>query len=754
MVVKNVFASINKFKMIKYLIIISCLYCQLVSAQKVQFTTAVFKTGDSTLWAPQSFNDKAWKPIALQTYWEEQGYDKYDGFAWYRIHFNLSSSLKDKAALQDLMEVFFSGIEDADITYLNGTEIGRTGRMPEDQGGFRSGGKNHERHYILKADLPALHWDNDNVLAIRVYDGGANGGIVSAQSFIRFLEPVDYISMDAHNSEFIIKDKSVSKEITFQNRYSKNLEGVLTTTLNYNDSLVKKQVQPVSLLPGKNKISVTGLASEEAATVNFVFKENIKDSILQSIQDVPYILTPKEKIEPKIHSSSAFGCRPGVPFLFSIATTGERPMQFEITDLPKGLKHDAAKGIISGKVEKEGTYRIKVTAINKSGKDQKIITLIIGNKNVIVTPPMGWNSWNCWGLSVSSEKVKSSADAMISSGLANHGWSYMNIDDGWESSERADNGSIRANEKFPDMKLLGDYLHSHGLKFGIYSSPGPKTCGGYLGSYQNEESDAKSYASWGVDYLKYDLCSYRRYFPKGILTLEELKVPYLKMYRELESSGRNIVYSLCEYGVWDVWKWGNQVGGNIWRTTGDISDNWISLKEIGFSQEVPASYNGSNYGFGDPDMLIVGYVGWGDNLRLTRLTPSEQYTHISLWCLLSAPLMLGCDLARMDPFTYNLLSNDEVLAIDQDVAGKGPKKIELPNDIELWVKDLADGTKAIGLFNLGDKLLKKSFKLSELGFANAKTVRDVWRQKNLPNRDEIEVNIPSHGVMLLKIVNK
>ena len=226
------------------------------------------------------------------------------------------------------------------------------------------------------------------------------------------------------------------------------------------------------------------------------------------------------------------------------------------------------------------------------------------------------------------------------------------------------------------------------------------------------------------------------------------------MYKELESSGRNIVYSLCEYGVKDVWKWGNLVGGNVWRTTGDISDNWKSLKEIGFSQEVPASYNGSHYGFGDPDMLIVGFVGWGDHLHLTRLTPSEQYTHISLWCLLSAPLMLGCDLARMDPFTYNLLSNDEVLAIDQDVAGKGPKKTDLSNDVQLWVKDLADGSKAAGIFNLGDKILKKSFKLSELGLADAKSIRDVWCQKNLPAGDIVEVAIPSHGVLLLKIVKK
>jgi len=739
--------------MIKYLIIIGCLFSQLVSAQKVQLTSAVFKTGDSSSWAAPDFNDKEWKPIRLQTYWEEQGYDKYDGFGWYRIHFNLPSSMKDKSILKDLMEVYFTGIDDADITYLNGAEIGKTGRMPDDAGGYHSGGRYTERHYILRSDLPALKWDQDNVLAVRVYDGGGTGGIFGAQSFIRFLEPVDYITMDTGSSDFVMKDKTVSKEIIFQNRYSKILDGVLTTTLKYNDILINKYVQAISLKPGKNEVSVNLLASGEAAVVNFEFKESLKDSILQSKLEIPYILTPKEQKKPKITSAAAFGSRPGVPFLFTIAATGERPLQFGATGLPKGLMVDAVKGIISGKVEKEGTYQIKINAKNKTGKDEKVVDLLIGNKNVIVTPPMGWNSWNCWGLSVSDARVKSSADAMISSGLINHGWNYINIDDGWEASKRTDGGAILANEKFPDMKLLGDYLHGNGLKFGIYSSPGPKTCGGFLGSYQQEEQDANTYAAWGVDYLKYDLCSYRRLYPTG-LTLAELQAPYLKMDKALRSSGRNIVYSLCEYGMQDVWKWGSEVGGNVWRTTGDISDNWNSLKNIGFSQEVPASYNGSHYGFGDPDMLIVGFVGWGDYLHLTRLTPSEQYTHISLWCLLSAPLMLGCDLARMDPFTYNLLSNDEVLAIDQDIAGKGPKKTDLSGDVQLWVKELADGSKAAGIFNLGDKILKKSFKLSELGLTNAKSIRDVWRQKNLQPGDAVEVAIPSHGVLLLKIVNK
>ncbi len=737
----------------KYLLLLCCLYCQLLSAQKLLFTNVVFKTGDNIQWASETFNDKEWAPIQLNNYWEKQGYDKYDGFAWYRIHFVLPSTLKDKAVLKDLLEVFFPGIDDADITYLNGVEIGRTGRLPDDPDGYKSGGRVRERHYIIKADHPALQWDKENIIAIRVYDGGGTGGVFGDQHFIRFLEPVDYISMDTYGSTFTIKGNTVAKEIVFQNKYSGNLGGILSTTVIWNDSLVKKYDQTLQLTPGKSQVIVKDLPLIDAATVNFVFTEELKKERLQAVQEIPYILTPKEKEVPQIHNAKIVGGKPNVPFLFTVAATGARPMNFQITGLPKGLSFNAANGLVTGMVANAGKYTIKITATNKLGKDEKLVDLVIGNNKVVITPPMGWNSWNCWGLSVSDQRVKSSANAMVSSGLANHGWNYINIDDGWEAPARAANGNILPNEKFPDMKGLGDYLHSKGFKFGIYSSPGSTTCGGFLGSYQKEIEDARTYGSWGVDYLKYDLCSYRKLYPNG-LSLEQLQEPYLVMNEALKSSGRNIVYSLCEYGMQDVWKWGKKVGGNVWRTTGDITDNWNSLKNIGFSQEVPASYNGPDYGYGDPDMLIVGFVGWGDNLHLTKLTASEQYTHISLWSLLSAPLMLGCDLARMDAFTYNLLSNDEVLAIDQDIAGKGPKKTDLSTDIQVWVKELADGSKAVGIFNLGDKMLNRVIQFDEFGLSGKYAIRDLWRQKSLPGGSNVIALIPAHGVLLLKLTNR
>jgi len=280
---------------------------------------------------------------------------------------------------------------------------------------------------------------------------------------------------------------------------------------------------------------------------------------------------------------------------------------------------------------------------------------------IALTPPLGWNSWNAWGLSVDDEKVRAAADAFVDNGLADHGWTFINIDDGWEAPERLPDGSITGNEKFPDFKNLSDYVHSKGLKLGIYSGPGPMTCGGYLASYQHEYQDAATWAKWGIDYIKYDWCSYRNIAKDN--SLEELQKPYILMRKALDAVNRDIVYSLCQYGMGDVWKWGADVGGNLWRTTGDIRDTWASMSGIGFRQDKMSPFASPGH-WNNPDMLVVGWVGWGPNLHPTRLTPDEQYTHISLWALLSAPLLIGCDLTRLDDFTLNLLTNDEVLGQD------------------------------------------------------------------------------------------
>ncbi|HEX3009087.1 MAG TPA: glycoside hydrolase family 27 protein, partial [Bacteroidales bacterium] len=332
-----------------------------------------------------------------------------------------------------------------------------------------------------------------------------------------------------------------------------------------------------------------------------------------------------------------------------------------------------------------------------------------------------------------------------------HGWAFVNIDDGWEAQRDA-KGEILTNEKFPDMKALGDSLHKMGLKFGIYSSPGTLTCGGFMGSYKHEAQDAKTYAKWGIDYLKYDWCSYGQIAKDN--SLPELKKPYITMQKALASIDRDIVYSLCQYGMGKVWEWGAEVNGNLWRTTGDITDTWESLSTIGFSQTENAPYVKPG-NWNDPDMLIVGWVGWGPNLHPTRLTVNEQYTHISLWSLLSAPLLIGCDLTRLDDFTLNLLTNDEVIAINQDPLGKQATPKVKKDNIQVWVKDLEDGSKAVGIFNLGEKREKVSVLFSDLGLNQKQAVRDVWRQRDLGEQDKsFDANIGPHGVVLIKLTAK
>jgi alpha-galactosidase len=469
----------------------------------------------------------------------------------------------------------------------------------------------------------------------------------------------------------------------------------------------------------------------------------------------PYILTPKSGPEPRLHHAKVFGVRPGHPFLFTVSATGDSQIKFSADNLPAGLALDETTGRITGVLNDRGEFSVTIHAKNDKGEDTGPLKIVVGDR-IALTPPMGWNSWNCWATAVSDEKVRASADAMVSSGLINHGWTYINIDDCWEvkpgatepelSGElRNPDGSIRTNKKFPDMKALADYVHSKGLKIGLYSSPGPTTCGGYTASYQHELDDAKQYAAWGFDYLKYDWCSYGRIAPPNP-NLAEMKKPYQVMRGALDNVDRDIVYSLCQYGMGNVWEWGDQVGGNCWRTTGDITDTWRSLSSIGFSQAGHEKFAGPGH-WNDPDMLIVGHVGWGANLHPTRLTPDEQYTHISLWSLLDSPLLIGCDMTQLDPFTLNLLTNDEVIAVSQDPLGHQAARIAKDGEKEIWAKDLEDGSRAVGLFNRADEPATIT-----TTFDGSAKVRDLWRQKDLGNFDgKYEAQVPPHGVVLVKI---
>jgi alpha-galactosidase len=291
---------------------------------------------------------------------------------------------------------------------------------------------------------------------------------------------------------------------------------------------------------------------------------------------------------------------------------------------------------------------------------------------------MGWNSWNHFAEKVTDADVRAAADAIVSSGMRDAGYIYVNIDDTWQG-ERDASGVIHANSKFPDMKALADYVHSRGLKIGIYSSPGPQTCARYAGSYGHEEQDARTYAEWGMDFLKYDLCSFGELMkkesggdPKKAFAMQ--RAAYEKMHKALASTGRPIVYSLCQYGWNNVWEWGTEVGGNLWRTTGDISDNYSRMAEIGFSQAGLAKYAGPGH-WNDPDMLEVGNGG---------MTEDEYRQHMTLWVILAAPLLAGNDLSKMSPSTLAILTNKEVVAVDQDPLGKQGDRVSAVGPTEIW----------------------------------------------------------------------
>jgi alpha-galactosidase len=362
------------------------------------------------------------------------------------------------------------------------------------------------------------------------------------------------------------------------------------------------------------------------------------------------------------------------------------------------------------------------------------------------TPPMGWNSWNYFARNVNDADVRAAADAMVSNGMKDAGYLYVNIDDTWQG-ERDAQGNIQSNSKFPDMKALADYVHSKGLKIGIYSSPGPKTCAGYEASYGHEMQDAKTYAAWGIDYLKYDLCSFRRIMqteaPNDPAKQNELmKQAYKKMQQALLASGRPIVYSLCQYGFDAVWQWAPSVSGNLWRTTGDIKADYDRITVIGFAQAGLAKYAGPGH-WNDPDMLEVG------NGKLTR---DENLTHMSLWVLLAAPLLAGNDLSSMAPETLAILTDREAIAIDQDPLGIQGDRVSAVGPLEIWDKRLKAGSKAVGLFNRGESALPITLKLSDVGFAQGANAHDIWAAKDLGHlQGSYTVTVPKHGVVLLRL---
>jgi alpha-galactosidase len=365
------------------------------------------------------------------------------------------------------------------------------------------------------------------------------------------------------------------------------------------------------------------------------------------------------------------------------------------------------------------------------------------------TPPMGWNSWNFFARNVNDQDIRNAADQMVSTGMKDAGYIYINIDDTWEG-ERDATGVLQTNSKFPNMKALADYVHSKGLKIGIYSGPGTKTCAGYAASLDHEAQDAQMYASWGIDYLKYDLCSFRKDTMAAKAPddkAEQMRMmvaAYVKMGKALKDTGRPIVFSLCQYGWDSPWEWAPALGGNLWRTTGDVQANWGSVYNIINQQAGLAKYAGPGH-WNDPDMLEVGNG---------KLTMAENRSHFSMWAMLAAPLLAGNDLPNMKPEVKAILTNADVIAIDQDKLGHQGTHVYSDGEVDVWARHLSGGAMAIAVLNAGsDRVATHPFHLSlaKLDLHGTQKGKDLWTGKDVTITDNMPIELDSHDILLVRI---
>lgn len=490
--------------------------------------------------------------------------------------------------------------------------------------------------------------------------------------------------------------------------------------------------------------------------------------VLLACVDEPGILTPPPPAAPQINGPAVYGARPGNPFLYRIPCTGARPITFSAERLPASLTLDAETGIISGATPaQQDDHEVVLKARNANGEFERTLRIVVGDQ-LALTPPMGWNDWYTFYDRVTDRLMRQAADVFISSGMADFGYQYVNIDDCWMVKHGASdpelggpprnaNGCINANRRFPDMRALTDYIHAKGLKAGIYTSPGPLTCAGYAGSYQHEALDAQRFSEWGFDFLKYDWCSYEQVaVGEG---LERLQWPYRLMGDLLTQQPRDIVFNLCQAGMGEVWRWGGDVGGHSWRTTGDLglekATHLPGFYSIAFSNAAHHEYAGPGR-WNDPDYILIGYVGdaydFNAPARPTPLTPSKQYSYMSLWCLMAALLFFSGDITRLDDFTLGILCNAEVIEIDQDPLGRQGVPLRRQASDYVMAKALVDGSIALGLFNLEEKARRIAVSWSELGLSGRQRVRDLWRQKELGVFEgSFAVKVTRHGVSLVRL---
>ena len=489
--------------------------------------------------------------------------------------------------------------------------------------------------------------------------------------------------------------------------------------------------------------------------------------------------------KPQINSPEFFGVRTGKHFFYTIPVSGSRPIKISTKNLPKGVRYDQKKGIVSGRIAQAGKYQLEISAANKSGSAKKYFTIVAGDR-LALTPPMGWSSWYSYGRRAKESDILRTAQLMKKYGLDQYGWSILEIDDPWtnqpddkdlvweqvnhkvnkdvyqyhegpnnlpdrKGTVRDGNGGLLPNQHYKNIEQTVKQIHDLGFKVGIYSSPGPLTCGGVAGSYNHELQDARYFAKVGFDYLKYDWCSYGVFAKDN--SEQELMKPYTLMGNALKEQPRDIIFSLCQYGMGDVWKWGYKTGGQLWRTGDDVRDNWISVytafKKLADKSEYvqPGRWN-------DPDILQIGAVGAESREgNSNHLTKEEQRTVMSMWCLLSAPLFIGANVEHIDPYTLSLLTNNEVIAVDQDALGKAATlEVTLDNKVEVWTKELYDGRTAVGLLNPTDVEQNFDFQFSSIGANSAHQVRNLWLKKNVGRQlESLPCKIPSHAILMITL---
>jgi alpha-galactosidase len=449
-------------------------------------------------------------------------------------------------------------------------------------------------------------------------------------------------------------------------------------------------------------------------------------------------------------------------------------MRFSIKGLPAGLTLDSTTGIIRGTVADRAprSYQTTVVADNARGRAQSTFKIVVG-ETLALTPPMGWNDWYTFYEHPSDDLMRKAADIMLTSGLADHGYQYVNIDDSWmgqpkstdpdlQGPARDERGMINPNRRFPDMKAMTAYIHGLGLKAGLYTSPGPRTCAGFYGSYDHEALDAARFVEWGFDFLKYDWCSYDEAAPKGsVPESERLQKPYRLMGGLLARQPRDIVFNLCQYGMGDVWTWGGEVGGHSWRTTGDLGlergQRLPGFYSVAFKNAEHAEFARPGR-WNDPDYILIGYVGNAHSIadppKPTTLTQHEQYSYMSMWVLMAAPLFYSGDITRLDAFTLNVLNNAEVIAVDQDPLGRQARVVRKSDDEFVLAKPMEDGSVAVGLFNLSETPREITVTPADLGLGatGRLRVRDVWRWKDVATiSGRYSATVARHGVMLSRI---